>query len=58
MQRQPRRYKVEFPEKFEWLIECMNEAEAALMTDPEPLRPCHNDLLNANFLIDDDKSTS
>jgi thiamine kinase-like enzyme len=47
------RYKVVFPEKFNWLIERMNEAEAALMTTPEPLRPCHNDLLNANFLIDD-----
>jgi len=48
-----RRYNVEFPEGFDWLIERMNEAEAAIMTDPEPLRPCHNDLLNANFLIDD-----
>jgi thiamine kinase-like enzyme len=48
-----RRYKVEFPEDFDWLIDRMNEAEAALMTDPEPLHPCHNDLLNANFLIDD-----
>lgn len=48
-----RRYNVEFPENFDWLIERMNEAEAAIMTNPEPLRPCHNDLLNANFLIDD-----
>jgi thiamine kinase-like enzyme len=48
-----RRYNVEFPEEFDWLIERMNEAEAALLTEPEPLRPCHNDLLNANFLIDD-----
>jgi thiamine kinase-like enzyme len=48
-----RRYGVEFPENFDWLIERMNEAETALMTDPKPLRPCHNDLLNANFLIDD-----
>jgi len=50
-----RRYKVEFPDNFDWLIERMNEAESALQTDPEPLRPCHNDLLNANFLIDDDQ---
>ncbi|MBU1661356.1 MAG: phosphotransferase family protein [Chloroflexi bacterium] len=48
-----RRYNVEFPENFDWLIERMNAAEASLMTDTEPLRPCHNDLLNANFLIDD-----
>jgi thiamine kinase-like enzyme len=47
------RYNVEFPENFTWLIERMNEAEAALMTNPAPLRPCHNDLLNANFLIND-----
>ena len=48
-----RRYQVEFPEKFDWLMERAHETEAALMTAPEPLRPCHNDLLNANFLIDD-----
>ena len=48
-----RRYKVEFPDNFDWLIERTHEAEAALMKDSEPLRPCHNDLLNANFLIDD-----
>ena len=48
-----RQYNVEFPKNFDRLIERMNVAEAALMTDPEPLRPCHNDLLNANFLIDD-----
>jgi thiamine kinase-like enzyme len=47
-----RRYNVGFPENFDWLIERMNEAESALLTNPEPLRPCHNDLLNANFLID------
>jgi thiamine kinase-like enzyme len=48
-----RRYNVSFPENFDWLIECMEEAEAALASDPEPLHPCHNDLLNANFLRDD-----
>ena len=47
------RYNVEFPENFDWLIERMNKAESALLTEPEPLRPCHNDLLNANFLIND-----
>ena len=46
-------FKINFPEKFECLIECMREVESVLMTDPEPLCPCHNDLLNANFLIDD-----
>jgi thiamine kinase-like enzyme len=48
-----RRFNVEFPEKFDWLIERMHESEASLMKNPEPLRPCHNDLLNANFLIND-----
>ena len=48
-----RQYNVEFPKNFDRLIERMNVAEAALITDLEPLRPCHNDLLNANFLIDD-----
>jgi thiamine kinase-like enzyme len=47
------RYKVPFPENFDRLLERMNEAEAALTIDPEPLRPCHNDLLNANFLRDE-----
>lgn len=49
------RYNVKFPENFDRLIERLKEAEAALMSDPEPLRPCHNDLLNANFLRDDDQ---
>ena len=48
-----RRYDVEFPEKFDWLMGRTHEAEAALKSDTEALRPCHNDLLNANFLIDD-----
>ncbi len=48
-----RRYNVEFPENFDWLIDRMHQAETALTITPEPLCPCHNDLLNANFLIDD-----
>jgi len=48
-----RRYNVEFPEKFDWLMEKTHEAEAALKSDIDALHPCHNDLLNANFLIDD-----
>jgi len=45
-----RRYNVEFPEKFNRMVECMQAAEQALCTQPQALRPCHNDLLNANFL--------
>ena len=48
-----RNYNVEFPEKFDWLMDRTHEAETALMKDVDTLRPCHNDLLNANFLIDD-----
>jgi thiamine kinase-like enzyme len=48
-----RRYNVAFPENFDWLISQMNNAEAALMINPPFLRPCHNDLLNGNFLVTD-----
>ncbi len=46
-----RRHNVQFPQNFEWLISQMNDAEAALMTRPLIQYPCHNDLLNANFLL-------
>ncbi|MBM3144153.1 MAG: phosphotransferase family protein [Chloroflexi bacterium] len=45
-------YGVEFPKNFEWLIERKTDAETALMKAPYPPRPCHNDLLNENFLFD------
>jgi thiamine kinase-like enzyme len=48
-----RKYNVELPEDFDFLMERSHEAEAAIMTTPQPLCPCHNDLLNANFLIND-----
>jgi thiamine kinase-like enzyme len=48
-----RQYNVPFPASFDWLIRQMNEAEAVLNLHPLPLRPCHNDLLNANFLLGD-----
>jgi len=47
-----RNHNVEFPDNFGWLIERMREAEAALRTDPFTPSPCHNDLLNENFLFD------
>jgi thiamine kinase-like enzyme len=47
-----RRFKVDFPDNFDWLIEQMNMAEAALLKSPLTPRLCHNDLLNANFLDD------
>ena len=48
------RYNVPFPQNFDWLIGRMNEAEAALMIDPPALKSCHNDLLNGNFLLNDE----
>jgi thiamine kinase-like enzyme len=47
------RYNVQFPESFPWLIEQMNDAEAALNMQHLTARPCHNDLLNGNFLLGD-----
>jgi thiamine kinase-like enzyme len=46
-----RRYHVSFPKNFDWIISQMNEAEVALMRDPPHQYPCHNDLLNGNFLL-------
>ena len=48
-----RKYNVELPENFDFLMERSHEAENAINIAPEHLRPCHNDLLNANFLIND-----
>lgn len=45
-----RRYQVAFPKSFNWTIERMQAAEKALNTHPLTPCPCHNDLLNANFL--------
>jgi thiamine kinase-like enzyme len=46
-----KRYKVTFPESFRWLVNQMNSAEAALSSQHFLPRPCHNDLLNGNFLF-------
>ena len=46
-----RKHNVSFPENFDWLISQINDAESALNNTPLSLRPCHNDLLNANFLL-------
>jgi thiamine kinase-like enzyme len=47
-----KRYRVAFPKNFDWLIERLRDAEAALQANAFVLRPCHNDLLNENFLYD------
>ena len=46
-------YKVTFPNGFDNLIEKMRGAEKALDSKSHELHSCHNDLLNANFLIGD-----
>ena len=45
-----RRYEVAFPKDYDWLISRLQEAEDALSVRPYKPCPCHNDLLNANFL--------
>lgn len=47
-----RRYKTPLPANFDWLVERMNAARAAMYTSPLSPCPCHNDLLNENFLDD------
>ena len=46
-------FNVKLPEKMDWYLEKSHEIETA-MYGREPLepRPCHNDLLNANFIDD------
>ncbi len=45
-----RRYQVAFPKDFDRLFEHLRGAERAIAAHPYPRCPCHNDLLNANFL--------
>lgn len=47
-----RRYQVSFPGNFDQLMGRIQNAESALMIHAEQPCPCHNDLLNANFLTD------
>jgi thiamine kinase-like enzyme len=41
------------PDAFEGSHERASKIEAAFASDPMPLRPCHNDLLESNFLLRD-----
>lgn len=47
-----REHGVSFPGNFSWLLERMQQAESAFLTEPYAPSPCHNDLLNENFLFD------
>lgn len=45
-----RKYNCKFPGDFDWIQAKMRQVEAALMQDPYTPTPCHDDLLNLNFL--------
>ncbi len=47
-----RQYGVVFPDNIDWLMARLREIEAAFQREPFTPRPCHNDLLNENFLDD------
>ncbi len=47
-----RRYDVGLAANFDWLMARVREIEAAFLQEPFTPRPCHNDLLNENFLDD------
>jgi len=47
-----RRYKVAFPKNYQSVVEDTQSAGRVLKSLPVTPRPCHNDLLNANFLTD------
>jgi thiamine kinase-like enzyme len=39
-----------FPFDFDWVMQKMSEAQEALLRDPYTPTPCHDDLLNLNFM--------
>ncbi len=47
-----RSFDVNLPEKMGWYLEKAHEIERAMYRAPFTSRPCHNDLLNANFIDD------
>ncbi len=42
-----------FPFDFDWIMEKMHQVEQALLKDPYVPTPCHDDLLNLNWLDED-----
>lgn len=47
-----RRYGVQFPGNFDWLLDRTRAVETAFLREPFTPHLCHNDLLNENFLDD------
>ncbi len=48
-----KRNNCKFPFDFDWIMQKMREAEGALLKDPYIPTPCHDDLLNLNWLDED-----
>ena len=44
------RYNCKFPFDFDWIRQKMHQVEQALLKDPYVPTPCHDDLLNMNWL--------
>jgi thiamine kinase-like enzyme len=47
-----RSFQVMLPDNIDWILERSNEMERAMYREPLQPRPCHNDLLNGNFIDD------
>ena len=45
-----RKYNCKFPQDFSWIESKIRQVETALRQDPYTPTPCHDDLLNLNFL--------
>jgi thiamine kinase-like enzyme len=47
-----RSFHVKLPDNMDWILERSREMERAMYREPLQPRPCHNDLLNGNFIDD------
>ena len=50
--RTARSFNVKLPDQIDWYFEKSREIEQAMYREPLQARPCHNDLLNGNFIDD------
>jgi thiamine kinase-like enzyme len=48
-----KRYNCNFPFDFDWIMQRKQQVEETLLKDPYIPAPCHDDLLNLNFLDED-----
>ena len=48
-----KQYNCQFPYDFDWIMAMMRQVEDALLKDAYLPTPCHNDLLNLNWLDED-----